>query len=252
MRDLPTTTAADLALYAYRTNADQSELAWSQWLESTLNSQGWNDVQTFHFDDHEVFLASKDAQTVVVFRGSDRLPDWINNTCPRRIKWDNGAQVHFGYSLALAGFENILLPKIAAAYAHNDIHFVGHSKGGALACLTALRCTDVGACKPASVTTFGAPRCLDHLGARMLETMTLGTVRRFVNTFDPVPQAWWSTGFKHAGTELYFDRERMLRSNPGWWWKMWDRWQAWYASSDTSQVHSMATYRRLVHGAAQR
>lgn len=248
---LPHVLAADLALYAYRTRVSQTESAWRSWLSESLQRRGFRVAFLLNVDDHEGFIASNESACVVVFRGSDRMPDWVNNAYPKQVRYTDGMPgeaLHGGYHLAVQSM--IDRDASAAIRMHYDtmgpIHFVGHSKGGALAAIAALRAWDAGL-KVASLTTFGAPRCMNRAASNRLSFLMGNRYSRFVNQWDPVPQAWWTTGLTHGGFERYIDREGDIRSRPGFWWKMWDRWQAWRdGDKSVALVHSMRTYHLAV------
>ena len=239
-------TAVKYAELSYRPSGSTTEKAWSSYVLGILRSLGV-EASTFTVDDHEGFIAGDS----ITFRGSDRVPDWVTNVTPAVVNWParpgdpittHGAAAHGGYLMAVERIlPEVLTPLTALG---RPLHFVGHSKGAALAMIAALRCVDHGL-KVASVTTFGGPRCLNFVAAKQLET--LATVRRYVNTWDPVPQAWWTTGLTHCGSEHYRDRDRALRVDPGFGWKMWDRWVAYLRNGDTvGQVHSIRSYRRIL------
>lgn len=82
----------------------------------------------------------------------------------------------------------------------------GHSLGGALAALAALRLHRAGHALAGAIT-FGQPRCGDRVLAQALDALPL---RRVVNGCDLVPRLPPSRlGFKHGGQRLHLDAQRL-------------------------------------------
>jgi hypothetical protein len=87
-----------------------------------------------------------------------------------------------------------------------DVHLTGHSLGAALATLAAERISEQGIANVGSVYTFGSPRVFDAAAADHYQRTLGNRTFRIENNADVVakvpPEA---VGFKHVGTNLYFD-----------------------------------------------
>lgn len=115
--------------------------------------------------------------TVLVFRGTDELRDWVRNLRAVPAAWSRGGRVHAGFARALHRIWRELRERLERA--DGPLVCTGHSLGGALALLAASRVP------AASVWTFGAPRVGDRAFARALHDIP---VQRVVNGRDLVPQ----------------------------------------------------------------
>ena len=107
-------------------------------------------------------------------------------------------------------------PYIEQALEPNDkpLWFCGHSLGGALATICAARCklSELRS-DPEQVFTYGSPRIGCH---RYVNHVQLDHLR-WVNNNDIVtrmPPVW--LGYRHSGTEMYLDRNGILRNVRGW------------------------------------
>lgn len=175
------------------------------WQPDTLHA-----LQSASRDGIDAYLYGETAEAVILaFRGtlpwrltgrlSQILNDWLNNT---RSQWVAGhplglpGQVHAGYAESL---ENLwqapggiagLLERIAQAVAAGRRFWVtGHSKGGALATLAAMKLAGAGvrALEPAGLCTFGAPQTGNHAFATAFDQSFSGQAWRFEYQDDIVP-----------------------------------------------------------------
>src|SRR5437867_5475633 len=103
------------------------------------------------------------------------LLDWLNNVQAVQVP-GYGGMVHGGFADSLAGLWRDLEPKIRARVgAGTRIYVTGHSKGGALADLAAIRLADDAQLPPTAVYTYAAPRAgngafADHYRQRIAES----------------------------------------------------------------------------------
>jgi hypothetical protein len=105
--------------------------------------------------------------TVIAFRGTlaiddeskpfaERLLDWITDLHALLVDWRGVAgKVHAGFAGAFMTLQAQIDPLITAGI--ENLFFVGHSKGGALARLAAIDDFKL-LSRPGTVVTFGAPR----------------------------------------------------------------------------------------------
>lgn len=136
---------------------------------------------------------------VEVDRIAPVVADWFNNTRARLVTgtpFGLPGYVHQGYANSLstlwtaAGGLADLLPALRSAVRQGRRLLVtGHSKGGALAQLAALRLASIGDpdLRPEAVYTFAAPRAGNHAFARAFERALAGRVWRFEYQDDLVP-----------------------------------------------------------------
>jgi hypothetical protein len=148
---------------------------------------------------------------ILAFRGTlpvrlvaelDRLDqivgDWFNNARAHLVPGAGSGlpgYVHEGYARSLnalwsgAGGLGELLPRIRLAVAQGHrLLLTGHSKGGALAQMAALRLAAAEhGLRPAGVHTFAAPRAGNHSFANAFEDVFAGSAWRFEFQDDVVP-----------------------------------------------------------------
>ena len=167
---------------------------------------GFDSIVTFAPDGHRHgesargYIGANENAIVLAFRGTDDVADWLTNLNVVQIE-DHGARVHRGFFRALA----VVWPGIEATLQslldrrHRKIWVTGHSLGGALATLAALRLQRIGV-GPLETLTFGQPR----VGNRTLAGQITSPLYRFAYYADPVCLAPFSVPrtmhYKHAGT----------------------------------------------------
>ncbi|MGA2619748.1 MAG: lipase family protein [Thermoguttaceae bacterium] len=174
---------------------------------------------TFTFGLFHGFVAPMDEITVLAFRGTDSIQNWLTDGQAAQIT-DPAypGQVHQGFARALTeiwpGLTQIL-PRPASATA---VWVTGHSLGAALATLAAVRLRAAGFAVRA-VYTFGSPRVGDPDFYRAYTPVAY----RFVNNNDIVPHVPLEymvvpvplhgvqlCRYKHVGTLEYLDRNGRL------------------------------------------
>lgn len=127
--------------------------------------------------------------------------DWLVDAQIARRPWPGGAQVHAGFAQAL----DALWPAIEALLpASTRWWCCGHSLGGALAALAALRVQ--AAQRLAGVLTYGQPATGDERLASALDALPL---LRIVNACDVVPELPPALlGYRHGGHLRHLDADR--------------------------------------------
>ncbi len=170
----------------------------------------------FTFGQFFGFTADLGTAAVLAFRGTAQLEDWLTDGQARQVQ--NAAypgKVHSGFADAM----DVIWPGVKELLPIGRPVFVtGHSLGGALATLAAVRLLDSG-CDVRAVYTFGSPRVGDLDFYDGYHPVTY----RFVNNDDIVPHVPMETlllavrpiGFrqftyKHVGTPRYLDRHGKL------------------------------------------
>jgi triacylglycerol lipase len=143
---------------------------------------------------------------IVVFRGTDRIPEWRLNINFRLVQWHRkNAKVHCGFEKGLR-----LIWKEVDSFLNNNKHdllfFTGHSQGAAIASLAAA------VRPPTALYTFGSPRVGNENFANSLSKLP---IFRVVNCLDLVTQVPFKNSFgfsfKHIGETFYINREGVLK-----------------------------------------
>ncbi|MBD2175958.1 lipase family protein [Pseudanabaena sp. FACHB-1998] len=176
-------------------------------------SWGFTNFQFFNKNlgvsiDTQGFVAEKEENLIIAFRGSESTTDWLTNI---KLVTDPGpllnSRVHEGFQDALYP---VVISIISAIYQFDpnrtkNIWITGHSLGGALAVLmTAM--LSIEKVNVRGLYTFGAPRVGNKNFANLLEANFQGTHFRVVNQGDLVPHVpFEAQGFYHAGKRIIFD-----------------------------------------------
>ncbi len=144
--------------------------------------------------------------TILVFRGTHDLRDWLTNLTLTWTDWPSGGVVHSGFKQAF----DAVWPSVATALGAlpDPLFMTGHSLGGALATLAA------SVHRPAGLVTFGCPRVGDEAFVDSIDRVKHA---RFVNNRDivttlPMPQG--PPGYRHHGELHQLTRDSRLLIDP--------------------------------------
>jgi pimeloyl-ACP methyl ester carboxylesterase len=225
----------------------------STWNTGVLLSDSCGYIAVDHDDgkprayrDSDATASGKDSGAIIVaFRGTYSITNTVIDlsTVPQKYvpypspdhdgeateKPEHGCQnctVHMGFLQSWENARSSVLPELKALKAQHpsySIHLVGHSLGGAVACLAALELKVSLGWDDITVTTFGEPRVGNYALARFVdEVFSLDgdrelekrTYRRVTHNNDPVPllplDEW---GYKaHAG-EIYISKSDLPPSD---------------------------------------
>jgi len=160
------------------------------------------------------------ASTAVAFRGSDDQLDWRSNVQTRLSPLHVGGiacgRVHTGFRRTLFTVEEELLA-LLGDQGSGPLWITGHSLGGALALLFALRLEILG--RPIQgVYTFGQPRVGDDDFAARVEERLGGRYFRIVHSADPVPLVPFKKDrYESAGRKLVIGGEGQLTTIDATW-----------------------------------
>jgi hypothetical protein len=227
---------ANFAKLSYCNNQNQAEYTKDR---AKLINAGYKTFENLQQDGWQVLPVYSKAQQRAMSRGSQNTPDVpaayiftsgnkviisyhgtrtrqdvatdLNATFTMPDYLPNGYRVHAGFSNALEESWDDLYVKLHQHLKQNnlnmtDIEFetTGHSMGGALAKLAALRLNQCSGVEKIKVTTFGDPRVLASETAELynkeLGSKTLRVVQRHR---DPVPMVGLGVaGYKHVGMQL--------------------------------------------------
>ena len=186
-------------------------------------------ARLFHLGELHGFVADIDDAALLVFRGTDSIATWL--TDGRIVQIEDPAypgKVHRGFADALRGIWPQLVDLLPRPAAGRPLWVAGHSLGGALAVLAAVRLVNEGHNVRATYT-YGSPRVGNLAFYQGYRPLTY----RFVNNNDLVPhvplefliasitlvnldelgppaQGLLHFVYKHVGTLKYMDRHGKL------------------------------------------
>ncbi len=199
----PPLTFAEMLEFARRANAAyQDEPA----IRAVVGPASALTVTTLGGVDVRAFVEVDEARRVqwVVVRGTANLMNAAEDADYVKVKApDLGIEVHQGFlddaDAAWTFVRPLLRPGV-------ETRITGHSLGGALAVLTAMR-VQLAGLPVARVVTFGQPKVTNEAGVARFRALPL---LRVVNHDDPVPLLPWETRgaaeagfFRHLGAELW-------------------------------------------------
>jgi triacylglycerol lipase len=201
--------------------AKASKLAYLDKTTVTNKLHG-NINQLYFFDKRntQAFIAANNEFIVISFRGTEprNLKDWMNNTRISLIL-GYGGSVHRGFSEALDDvWDEIvtLLPQFQDK--KQPIFLTGHSMGGALATMTAVRLGEKYYQHIQGIYTFGCPRMGDGKFVENYDKIFNDRTFRMVNHRDIVTRlAPRSFGYQHVGGCWFFDSEGKLHNDIRYW-----------------------------------
>lgn len=158
----------------------------------------------------DVLITRHDGATIVAFRGSSEIRDWLVNA--QFGFWsDKYGRVHRGFVFAWA---SVAAKVIESVGPHDAVYLTGHSLGGALA-LIAARDLVKNLVYPTAVVTFGAPRVGDAAWCRDYDAILGGRTDQFVAQGDPVPLVPpLLSGYRDCGHERYLTDGGRLLTDP--------------------------------------
>lgn len=170
------------------------------------------DMQRVQVGSLSVDIATDGNQTVVAFAGTNDVADWGTSLGLGKTDW-NGYQLHEGFHEA----EESLFYASSDQYGPEleNVWITGHSLGGALATLHALRFYDHNAGHILrGVYTYGSPRCMDNRAADMCDRMLKKKNFRHVNGNDIVPRLPSCFRFRHCGHHVRINRKSKPIQDP--------------------------------------
>jgi pimeloyl-ACP methyl ester carboxylesterase len=255
---------AALAQWAYRQPGVRTEREHAEFLEERLKEgtgvHSWRLVRVL--DESTTGAQGYVAQDlqngtmVVAFRGTetdqanDVLADIAANLA--HVPWMDVIRIHRGFGAAV---DSIWAPLLDAIDLQDPVVVTGHSLGGGMAQVAALRLTAESR-RVHSLVTFGAPRALEVHTSQLLR-LRVEHVYRVVRSTDPVPYVPWviwrwlmgKPTYMHVGTLYYIDRRGKLWRDPDRTFVFWDWMMATSGGIRTAVAnHSMDAYRSIVEG----
>ncbi|WP_372808288.1 lipase family protein [Pontiella sp.] len=155
----------------------------------------------------------------LIWRGTVNWPQWRSNLNaaqrPMKTMGTDGFAVHAGFDDGLAETYGHALESLRTyARLGYDIVIGGHSRGAGMA-TDAYQLLDRDGVAVTEAHLFGAPRDLNLPAARTFDQLAKGSCFRWVANNDTVcrvPFRWM--GYRHVGTEMYFDSADKLHVDP--------------------------------------
>ncbi|NUT52331.1 MAG: lipase family protein [Saccharothrix sp.] len=170
----------------------------------------------FPLEDTQAYTAADDDMIITAFRGTEpkKIQDWLSdaNTPPWPGPGNKGF-VHYGFGEALQSIYPQVRDTILE-FRDNDqtIWFTGHSLGGALAALAAMRLHfEEPGLLADGVYTFGQPRVCDATLATAHDEAFRDRTHRFVNNNDIVAQVPPEPVYHHVQKVHYIDSNGRIR-----------------------------------------
>lgn len=210
---------AQAADCAYETNRDVMR-AW-------LLQQGQTNVQFFDQPgtNTQAFLSWGNGVALLAFRGTEQnLTDWTTDA-----KFDAAdasahglpGKIHHGFADAFESIWPSLLTAINQLKGQRVLlHVTGHSLGGALATLAALRLARLRTFPVQSVHTYGSPRVGDQTFVREFDTTFSGRSFRIVNNEDLVTRIPpRESSYEHVSEIIYIDEAGRIQRDIGYWYR---------------------------------
>ena len=168
--------------------ATASELAYEDdWriISEWSNRVGFIKTQLFDRGNIQGFWATSPEVSLLVFRGTDNLGQWIRDfkVLPVRHQW---GKVHSGFMSGLAEVKQEIAAFTEEATKSPFVWLTGHSLGGALAVLASahLKMAGISSC----VYTYGQPRMCLNKFSKQFSARLPGALVRFINQKDIIPR----------------------------------------------------------------
>ncbi len=231
--------------------AELSRLAYAapEQVENVFYEAGLDQCLFIARDGAEAYVLGNRFDCMIVCRGTE--PNQWNDIKADANAWTVASEVgrvHSGFHSEV----NELWPLLEQQIKENQrpMWFAGHSLGGAMAAVCAVRCKiSPIPSNPQAIFTYGAPRVGDRSYSSYLKVKHY----RWVNNNDIVPRVpprW--LGYRHMGQEIYIDRNGRI-SDLRLWLRVRDRFWGLLASLrlwklDYFSDHAMVDYIKHVRG----
>ena len=182
----------------------------------SLSSNDISFISAKKTDTQAYIVSDKDKNiTTVFFPGTNSIRDAIQDIKIRRVETVGSLKIHRGFLQAANSIWPLLKPHLEQLQSHKVI-FTGHSLGGALATIIAIRYFT-----PDELVTFGQPRVG---GERLKKVLDKINYYRYVNASDIVPRhPWLAFGYRHHGELRYASTNGHRWKNPSWFEMFFDR-----------------------------
>lgn len=193
-------TLAELSRLAYSNNTEV--------VEAIAKQSGYVRTRFVNNEDSQAYVFKSPDDVIVAFRGTEigDPHDWKYDLAAWPIRGLGVGRVHRGFHDAA---DALWEPVQRIIWKRDDraLWFTGHSLGGAIATVFAIRQDAANRTKLRGLYTFGSPRVGTKAYVKQLRTLHV----RWVNNNDIVPHMPpWFLGYRHCGIEHYVDRNGRL------------------------------------------
>lgn len=188
----------------------------SKYSKAVYDDQFENLIKHEDSDAEMAIIPINDTEITIAFRGTESINDWFHNLQSSKICLFNKekclkdakiqkVKVHKGFYTQYQGLLKYIINYMTEHKEIKKIYTVGHSLGGALACIAAvhlpIRFKDI----ITECYTFGCPRVGNRTFKRVFGKLVAKSVRA-VYSDDIVPSvpSWWR-GYRHCGEEMQFE-----------------------------------------------
>ncbi len=196
--------------------AELSMIAYNDSYEAQVAAAaiGFPDVQFYDHDGSQAYRFRNAHDCVIACRGTEPH-EWNDIKADANVGTalaETVGRVHRGFKQEV----DDLWPMLEVALKTNTqpLWFCGHSLGGAMATICAVRCyRSYIQSNPEELYTYGSPRVGDRIYLNHVKL----TYYRWVNNNDVVtrvPPRW--LGYEHTGQEMYLDYRGRLKRYSGW------------------------------------
>jgi triacylglycerol lipase len=197
--------------------ANAAALAYAESVELQEGAfrSGFSSADQFVVRNHSVTIFKHEMGTVVAFRGTKTWRDWKFNLSliPTRRTW---GVLHKGFARAAEALWPQIESIISEAGASGEkITFTGHSLGGAMAVVSALKAHYELNVPVSGIVTFGQPPLATMSIQASLQESGINHYLRFVNSVDVVVTGPFFP-YRHVGKINYFDSDGNLHRNMSW------------------------------------
>lgn len=151
-------------------------------------------------EDTQAYMWIKNKVAYVAFRGTECKKDALADLDVRHYDLGKGVRTHKGFQKQFNAIEkDIFVDLKLKSEMYNEVHFIGHSLGGALATIAAAHYASVLNDKKVHCYTFGCPRVGNEGFSKWYaQNIAVENSWRVFNFEDPVPMVPWSWRFHHV------------------------------------------------------
>lgn len=182
-----------------------------------FQEMGFGSANLIKSRDVHCVVAENAESLVLAFRGSTTLTDWINDVKFAQLRESESGlpgRVHRGFFRALESRWLDIEPLLRSAdNAGKAIWITGHSLGGGLSHLAAMRAAESGI-DVSGVVTFASPKAGDATFIRAFLNQFDGRAFRIVNGSDPVPHLPPSETAENKMKRSFKERFKVSDANP--------------------------------------
>ena len=196
--------------------AKLSKIAYMKPTKAKIESKklGFYFAEFYNADGAQAYRFQSANDTVIACRGTEptELNDLKADLNAWPVKSESKSRVHAGFKSEADDLWPLLESKLrVGAVKNRDLWFTGHSLGAGMTTIMASRCFNAAHLSdPMAIFTFGSPRVGLKGYTKNLQTPHM----RWVNNNDIVCRVPLAImGYKHHGTECYFDAEGVERKS---------------------------------------